>query len=232
MKSPRLRSTYERAKLRRPSEEKTGWRKVWSILNSGFVLWLLSSVLVGLVVSLWSSRQHAIQKREEHRSRVATLKFEITSRSAALTEEFGGWTTTPAENRQIAALFRGLRNAGVIAAPEVEGVGLPEFRDRSLVSLLNELRTLDEANDGAAKSLIATVQQLTRIANDASRPDIDDHGRNDLAYVASNEVLEILVRLRPFVDQSYLDRAHQTTKRVLELIRERHRVLPDSSLSR
>jgi hypothetical protein len=140
-----------------------GWRRAWSILNSAIVIWLLSSVALGLFGwwrDLWRERQEISRQ-------IAKLDREISSRLQHLC---GVWwasdvlrVQTDSAMPSVMAIVRDRRREAIAAAQtparsEVSVGVYPEFANRGLASLILELRDVspDSAHPSLDLALIGT----------------------------------------------------------------------------
>lgn len=114
--------------------------RIWAVLNSGFVIWLLSSVLVGAGSHWWATQQRRLDKQASEEIRVQRLRIELADRVLAAVGELGGalhYPTSYTRDDIRLALVR----AGVFEGGTGIG-GFAEFHGRSLPSLLWELAEL------------------------------------------------------------------------------------------
>jgi len=122
-------------------------KRIWSFLNSNFGLWLLSSVMVGLITFGYTKlNDHLAEKRLKERQ-VVKLDIEIEGRFYQLLEKI---------KRNSESLNIDTTNNPVVKNMLFEFKGnptgenerfysiYPEFQNRSIVSLIIELSSISE----------------------------------------------------------------------------------------
>jgi hypothetical protein len=180
--------------------EKEEKRSFWSILNSPFVLWVLSAAIISLGTQIWTSQQHATEKRRADRIREARIRLEMTDR---LTTGAGDLVEFDVKDdfKDPKRLRQVLHRYGFFEPQRPLG-GFPEFDRRSLQSVLWELRELRpdlEPQILKAQAKLSTV----RILLDIETPDVErSEYATRMAYEYLNASLE---HLWPILDTPRLD---------------------------
>jgi hypothetical protein len=101
--------------------------QLWKFLNSGFGLWLLSTVVIGLIGWAYAQWQGSQENLAQSSALIDKLDVEIEARLAA-----AEWFHTSSDNA------RTLANR-LLSPPSEENVVQPEFAKRNLKSLMYEL---------------------------------------------------------------------------------------------
>jgi hypothetical protein len=115
-------------------EKDTLVERTWKVLNSSICIWLLSTVVVGLIVQSYGS----FQNKQEARRIEERLRLEIESRVRNFNRRIDS-ASSPDARDSLAAALAELENAtGTKNAFRV----FDEYKDRSLESLLLELERL------------------------------------------------------------------------------------------
>jgi len=179
-------------------------KKLYEILNSAFVLWLLSTVVVGAVTYFWSSSQADKLHVRETTARVNRLRVEIADRAINFSAQAHGFQSRdiPQSRRQ---LFDAIHDSGILGSRSRLGGGLPELRDRSLTSLLLDLLDDDPGHRQEILRVIGDLQILSAIERGrALFPDEHDaqlfteHAvralREDLNAVTLSELQDLTAR--------------------------------------
>ena len=139
------------------------WSGAWAVLNSSFLLWALSSVLLGGGTCLYHLWQESRQQQTVAATKVGALDVEIAGRLA----QFGKWANANLLVRSGAGFdFRKpLSNAEVVTAitqfadrpRQTRAAGAPyieemyaEFAERDLISLYAELNAINNRRLEAA----------------------------------------------------------------------------------
>jgi replicative superfamily II helicase len=157
-----VRRELEAARLAPPRN------RLWSLLNSSFVLWLLSSVVVAGITAAYTRYQNSYSKERERTERVRKLDSEIENRIAQAMARMwvdlqgakhGARYTSVAIYTNAA---RYLNNDFARDATSTADFSIyPEFRTRTLRSLVTELRTLvGEAERSALDRVLVNYEQL------------------------------------------------------------------------
>ena len=143
-----------RSEIQKELQKNGAGKRFWETLNSAFILWLLSTLLVGGITFLYSqwekgreenrrNRDNEQSLRNERKSAIRKLDLEIASRLAALNN------VIKFEKRTQQDITRGQRLL-VLEGAAVSGYSanvVPEFVSRNFQSLLYELssRIKDDA---------------------------------------------------------------------------------------
>ena len=149
-------------------------QKLWSFLNSQFGMWLVGTVIASTIVSggtaLWRYRDRSVEKDVT----IAKLDREIAARLDHMARAQNRTVTL----RSFVALIESLDNP-------TTGNRYPEYRNRSLVSLIDELHdlvpvsqqsALARARDAAAEIAAIAVRGREEIG---SLPADDQQGSLD-----------------------------------------------------
>jgi hypothetical protein len=129
----RIRSEEEfRASLKDPNTN-----KLWTVLNSSFIIWLLSAIVLGTLTSFYAAWHQSLKDEEA----IYKLDLEIDARFEASEQAlpFAILQKTPYHPAN-----------ALLLPPGPERAIQPEFANRNLKSLLYELNAklpLDEQND-------------------------------------------------------------------------------------
>src|ERR1043165_8298727 len=97
---------------------------VWHALNSGIVLWLLSSVVLAGLTQWWSHRQSELTLARMRHEQERRLRIEMTDRLMAL-----GLSLHPS-NDSYAVVTQACKASG-ICEPDRKLSGFAEFNERS-----------------------------------------------------------------------------------------------------
>jgi hypothetical protein len=151
-----------RAEVTRTKTSKTRRQRLWSLLNTSFGIWLLSSVVLGGLGFLYTSTQSLLTESRIKASSIRKLDTEIASRL----RQWSRLGEVEEIKRDHAVPGSFARYYGwLVKAPDQSGKFLyviypvfPEFEHRPLLSLITELRSYV---DGAeAKELDQTIDRL------------------------------------------------------------------------
>jgi hypothetical protein len=118
----RVRSELERERLRSTP------RGLWSFLNSPFVLFLLSTIAVGLISTAYALVQERIRIRTEQQAVISRIETEINNRLSG--------TARAVRSALSENALMGLYNA--LETDSRKGGTYLEFKERSLDSLVGE----------------------------------------------------------------------------------------------
>ena len=130
---------------RRGSQSKRGkWSKTWEVMNSHFALWFLSAVLLSSLSWLYARWTMEAAESRRQLTTVARLDQEIMHRmsyGSSVAIQVQSFNTPRSEAKPVH-----LRNGSVLlnrifGIPEPEFVLYPEYKDRTLESLIRELGT-------------------------------------------------------------------------------------------
>lgn len=161
-------------------EKKTFWQKVWKLVNSTFGLWLLSTVVVGLVVSFYSDFR---VERDIDSKNVETMRKQSTEVSGRLQKFRTSLLELPSDeyhSYRYTELAHMIDGTGVIdqgsASPERPIFVFPEYKDRTMQSLLYEMEGLTKDKKQAAtikdgRIIISRIQNALTTMKNEPRPD-------------------------------------------------------------
>jgi len=151
--------------------------RLWKLLNSSFVLWLLSSVLISGLTALYTHRQSRQAQEVQNRALQRRLDAEIGNRIYSTRLGLEVWRTNisrgspPGTTRGAYAFVALYLNN---TAPNVDYAVFGEYRTRTFTSLLIELSTLvDPAELAALRDALAGYQRIAVLSSDTAgdRPD-------------------------------------------------------------
>ncbi len=179
--------------------------QIWAVLNSSFVLWLLSSVIVSGITAtyaIYQQRQKDASRVEETRRKLDT---EILSR---IDQALAGLKITAHEvssmdygAREIYEnVFNVLDNSYLASKPENSRdlSVIPEFRTRTFRSLVWELRSVVEQSE--ASELDAVLSVYEELADLAS---VDSPGAPNVAIEKSQGLLKRCVEVSRWKRQAH-----------------------------
>lgn len=170
--------------------------RLWKLLNSSFVLWLLSTVVVALVGRAWADRVAEQQRRAADAEVLSRLRIEIADRFVRMDIALMTQPVSPE------AYIEECRRAGIFE-PSGEQLGRDEFMHRPLASLLwqvDGLRPDLRPNISRAQGLLTMVR---RVLSGNTFP-ADSRVRMRVA----NRLLGAMgEQMKAFVDVSVEDRA-------------------------
>ena len=99
------------APRKRPKE------KCFSFLNSPFGLWILSSIFLAALTSMWSVWNSTQQQERQNTEQIAKIKIEINHRLSAAEQKLDNYLSDTRDNTLInelsEALYPAIRPAGV-----------------------------------------------------------------------------------------------------------------------
>jgi len=123
------------------------------------MLWVLSSVVAGLVTFAWTVNRDARREDARRKARAEMLQVELSDRTVQLVSAASALEVT---SRQPAAqaYVDILRKFGFIGPPTVSGGGFQEFANRSVSSIAWELANLDGAHRTHVTRLISELHYL------------------------------------------------------------------------
>jgi hypothetical protein len=143
----RLEEIY-RNQVRKEVEQKTRWKHVWEILNGSFCLWAMSTIVLSFGTWLYTRYTEAADKRRQSHHLATMLDIELKFRLIKFRDELQALKLTldrrakSDEDRSDPELAHTLE----VLAREVtqpETTAFPEFKQRSLFSLLLQLETIE-----------------------------------------------------------------------------------------
>jgi|ERR1051325_250630 hypothetical protein len=193
------------ASRRNPKAKPLLARTIWATLNSGFVLWLLSSVAVVLISNLWSDRQRAQTAIQNAKLRETRLRSEVAERIMASVADADPAAVTRGE------LLLALKRHGVFE-PNGQIGGLPEFEGRSLASLMLEWREIrPDLKDrlDQARSDLVVLRMTLGVPRSPRFAELDASDAEKALQHACIRILDDMVnRLEPLVEVKLVDNPH------------------------
>ena len=154
-------------KILREKEQSSFRKKSWKIINSPFGLWLLSTVLVGLVVFFYNDNKLKNEISVNNAATIQKLETETSNRlqhfKLALTNQEP--SKIYYQKDDIAYMIDGVIIGDVTYARKKPVYIFPEYKERTMNSLLYEIGrlTIDKKQ---ASTIIKARIILTRIQND------------------------------------------------------------------
>jgi hypothetical protein len=143
-----IRAQLEKAK---PSRTKT--EKAWEFLNSAFGVWVLSTVIVGLITLAYTIHLDSVKKEGERKERSQKLEAEINNRRketlkllAYFKEKTKGVTYYDEPHfiyKEAVTFMDGKNDPDFLA---FQPALYKEFKDENLAALLDELNKISETN--------------------------------------------------------------------------------------
>jgi hypothetical protein len=194
-----------RQEVRRHLEEQkpslSRGQKLWEIFNKPFVLWALSTLLIGLISWMYSSYQARVKELAERKETTYRIDVEVRNRIDATLEDLEGvkraiqrgskiWS--PADAYDTA--WRGMnRMPGSQAA--AANFGYPEYRNKdfqSLITELNGLVSIDERPDldRATKTLEQLKNRSMEADTNGSEP--EKSNSTEASVKATEQVTQVI----------------------------------------
>lgn len=173
---------YEVRKSLEKKEKKTFWRKVWELINSAFGLWLLSTVIVGLVASSYSDIRAKNEAATKNIETMRKLSTEISSRLQMFKVSLMQLSPDRYYNYSYVQLAHMIDGTGIIDKGSVSQdrpiFVFPEFQDRTMQSLLFEMERLTKDEKQAAtikegRTIIGRIKNSLMTMEDPPRPSSD-----------------------------------------------------------
>jgi hypothetical protein len=134
-----------RKELEAQKQQPRGWKWLWSLANTSFSIWFLSTIVVGFVTWSYSSVQERARSNASKAETVQKLDTELAGRVQ------GALATMQALQRRLEAkAYFETRSATFGEAVDALGRAnsiYPEYRERSFGSLVLELQRLLPASD-------------------------------------------------------------------------------------
>lgn len=128
------------------NQEKTFQQKLWSFVNSSFGLWLLSSVVVGLIAFFYNNAQLQAKISAANSSTIHKLNTETSHRlqkfKLALSQQES--EALYYQNIELAYMLDGTLVIDGSVSPEKPIYIFPEYKDRTINSLLYEMERLSQ----------------------------------------------------------------------------------------
>lgn len=200
----------------RTRQSKHRWRLIaWRVLNSAFVLWFLSSVVLALLASLWGRHNEAIHVQAARSARLSALRLEITRRivstggsSGALKTQLTTEVTSSDGMPEWLTLSTILQSAGITSVPSRGSEGAPEFATQPLASLVYEYATLEPTLLPQGRRLVARLQSLAAAMKGFEIRSAETNADRKYFVVFALYRLHTLAgEARDFVDQDYITAA-------------------------
>jgi hypothetical protein len=161
-----------RSEVRRELEAKKrqlrGWQRAWSLANTSFGIWFLSTIVIGLVTWSYSSVQEHARTNERKAETVRKLDTELTGRIhgalvqlEALRRRLEGKAYDATRSETFATAVQALDSANSI---------YPEYRSRSFSSLVLELGLLVPIDEQASLRVAAAAyEELKFVSQSGNR---------------------------------------------------------------
>ena len=157
----------------------TGTNRLWTSLNSSFVLWLLSSVVLSGLAACYTGWQNRHSKTKANRELIEKLDTEISNRiyeALGATRSYEGSirNNKTSEPKEYYSLMLCYLNNGFTNGPDFSI--FPEFKAcgfRSLVTLLHDSLLFDPANRAEAAAFKDVLVIYEKFANLGSIPEKD-----------------------------------------------------------
>ncbi len=196
-----------RRELESPTKKSASESRLWALLNTSFVLWFLSSVVVaGLTAGFASYRssyeEEALRGRSQKRIEVE-LGHRVNHAATTLEQmrvnvnRGGAYLASTVNTRVITFLNNAARND----QGEREDISVfPEYRDRTFRSLVVELGTLVDSS--AHADLRDALSGLEIIADRAGLRDADDRDTTDRT-VSPQESLASIAQAQDLFNRSF-----------------------------
>lgn len=155
---------------------RTRREKFWHVINSPLAMWVLSTVVVGVVTLLYTKHQSSVRLAEERAATARKLEAEVGSRRnetlkalSDLKGKLGRNAEDCYEPRWIYAKAVALLNGGDEELKTVRPVYHPEFKEKRFTDLLDALEQSSPNNPAAAKwrSKFAELEALYSRTSDA-----------------------------------------------------------------
>lgn len=154
---------YEVRKSLEKKEKKPFWPRLWELMNSAFGLWLLSTVVVGLVASSYGDLKAKNEINAKNTETRRKLETEVSSRLQIFRASLLGFSTEQYfqfKYTQLATMVDGTSAQDKDRPLFV----FPDFKDRTLQSLLFELEQLT-ADQEEAKVIKNARTVMTHVKN-------------------------------------------------------------------
>lgn len=159
------------------------WSRVWKVLNTGFVLWLLSSVIlagVGWVYSNWQANRENERRNSE---RIERLDLEISARLDRV--DLSEWGFETVDGSGIPTNL----NARLLLPPTPANVVIRNMRTGILRSLLYELSTcVPPTEQISVKKALSGLNEIAR-RYPMGKPVKPDDTQSLIDYVAKLKAL-------------------------------------------
>ena len=195
-----------RIKLERDKPPPPTTEKIWEYLNSHFTVWLLTSVVVGLITFAYSCHVDSVKREQEKKERSQKLEAEINNRRTetlkllkyfkAKTNEAKNYDDPRFLYKEAVTFMDGKNDPDF---PAFQSALYQEFKQENLTSLLIELEKVSETKGTEIKSLRTKYNTLVdlysqtkdRAANDPALPTDEDKRINLEAVNKAIEILEV-----------------------------------------
>jgi hypothetical protein len=209
---------------RRQKVHGTGRRRsaaLWAALNTPFVLWLLSSVVVAGLGTWWSGRAARTEAERTRVERLQLLQLELTLRSVNLAANLAGDDPSAAPGERVRYVFRVFRKTGFLAAPAPEYGSLPDFRDRSAISLLTEFGALEPRATHDTRLAVGRLQGLLVLDPGESLLRYSAKADDDVVFVVFEQLPRVITSLGPFLDHDLREITNQELHRTVAMLRQK-----------
>ena len=164
--------------------------KLWKALNSAFVLWLLSSVILALAGWAYSRYQAHNSEQNQRKETRRKLISELTYRSAEALLVVNALESKIDRGEPDSPKFIASRILGIVDGRDIASLS-PEYQNRSFVALLTELeRLLTEEEKKSRNDMIEPYLNLQRYSFEApeSQPNDDKDEKSRKSQEAIQKV--------------------------------------------
>ena len=140
-----------RSEVRASLAKKAGWERYWELLNSAFIIWGLSTLVIGVFTFTYQSYRESATRLREDQELCRKLTLELGTRGIVFSEgidvlrtQIKGMDATsrerpaPEMSAELIELFQELDHSSSSV--------YEEFQKRGLLSLLRQLKEIREAN--------------------------------------------------------------------------------------
>jgi hypothetical protein len=185
------------------------WSRIWQFINSGFGLWLLSTVVLGLATWGYTRWQTTRESEARNVESIQKLDIEILSRLFAVLSWGEGYTTAGGKVGQTQTNIApaDLVNK-LLHPPGSEKMLIPEFANRNLKSLLFELSFRLKGNEKiVVEEALIEIEQIER-----------DYASKQLTVEEVPEYLGRVMKLDRFRWRLLKRHLDQSSRRAKEII--------------
>jgi len=160
------------------TDSKSFWKKVWYLFNSPFGLWILSTVVVGLVAYFYNDMKLKSEISSNNAATMHKLSTETSHRlykfRLSLSEQSP--TSLDYQDTELAYMIDGTLIIDGTLSPEQPIYVFPEFKDRTMHSLLYEMERLTKDKKQAssikqARSILSEIKNKLLNMEEAPRRD-------------------------------------------------------------
>lgn len=139
-----------RARLEKDKHSRTKKEKIWDYINSPIVLWLLSTLIVGIVTLTYTSYLSSVKKTEERKEVSQKLWSEIRNRKQKTFDMLMSLDMKSKEQyyepKWVYEKARALLNGNDPELPNFQSVLYTDFKEKNFTVLLNELDKVSETS--------------------------------------------------------------------------------------